>query len=230
MSKIQLIHGSCADQNVDAVVNAANKYLAAGGGICGVLFSKAGYAALQHACNQYATPLNDGDAVMTPAFNIKNAKVIIHAVGPNFSVTPQAYDALAAAYYNALKVLMQNGWHSISFPLISSGIFGGSLPNPAATSAEMCLKAYSRFINNHPDYDIDVRLCAYSTDEYQTAQKVFEGAGIYGGINMEREIKYVEPDDYFPKEIRDKFFDQNEEETVADCGGIQPITIPPIKE
>ena len=42
MSNIVLIHASCADQKVDAVVNAANRYLMAGGGICGVIFKKAG--------------------------------------------------------------------------------------------------------------------------------------------------------------------------------------------
>ena len=44
MSKIQLINASCADQNVDVVVNAANRGLWAGGGICGVIFKKAGMA------------------------------------------------------------------------------------------------------------------------------------------------------------------------------------------
>ena len=49
MSKIVLINGSCADQHVDAVVNAANDGLWAGGGICGVIFKKAGMAALTAA-------------------------------------------------------------------------------------------------------------------------------------------------------------------------------------
>ena len=69
MSRIELINASCADQTVDAVVNAANDGLWAGGGICGVIFRKAGMAELTDACRKYKTPLNDGDAVITPAFN-----------------------------------------------------------------------------------------------------------------------------------------------------------------
>ena len=80
MSSIRLINASCADQNVDAVVNAANAGLWAGGGICGVIFNKAGMIELTDACRRYKTPLNDGDAVITPSFNLKNAKAIIHAV------------------------------------------------------------------------------------------------------------------------------------------------------
>ena len=127
MSKITLLNASCADQTVDAVVNAANSGLWAGGGICGVIFQKAGMAALTAACSKYKTPLKDGSAVITPAFNMTNAGYIIHAVGPDFGRTPDAFKELFDAYYNSLYVLMDNGLHSISFPLISSGIFGGSL-------------------------------------------------------------------------------------------------------
>ncbi len=88
MSNIELLNASCADQEVDAVVNAANAGLWAGGGICGVIFRKAGMTELTDACGKYQTPLKDGDAVITPAFNMKNAKAVIHAVGPNFGVTP----------------------------------------------------------------------------------------------------------------------------------------------
>lgn len=173
MSKIVLLNASCADQTVDAVVNAANDGLWAGGGICGVIFQKAGMAALTTACSKYKTPLKDGAAVITPAFQMKNAKHIIHAVGPNFSVTPKAFKELFNAYYNSLYVLMDNGLHSISFPLISSGIFGGSLDNPVAESTKQCCRAYSKFIADYPHYDIDVKLCAFSAKEMQEAKKVF---------------------------------------------------------
>ena len=148
MSKITLLNASCADQTVDAVVNAANNRLWAGGGICGVIFKKAGMAALTAACSKYKTPLKDGSAVITPAFNMTNAKHVIHAVGPNFGRTPTAFKELFDAYYNSLYVLMDNGLHSISFPLISSGIFGGSLDNPAAESAKQCCRAYKKFVED----------------------------------------------------------------------------------
>ena len=174
MSKIELIHASCADQVVDVVVNAANRGLWAGGGICGVIFQKAGMKQLTDACNKYKTPLKDGDAVITPAFNMTNAKAIIHAVGPNFGVTPTAFKELFDAYYNSLEVLKDNDYHSISFPLISSGIFGGSLDNPAAESAKQCLRAYKKFTTDYPDYDVTVKLCAFSANEMQKAQIEFD--------------------------------------------------------
>lgn len=174
MSKIELIHGSCADQVADVVVNAANSGLWAGGGICGVIFRKAGVDELTAACSKYKTPLNDGDAVITPSFGLTNAKAIIHAVGPNFGVTPTAFEELFKAYYNSLVVMKDNGYHSISFPLISSGIFGGNLPNPAAESTKQCCRAYKRFVQDHPDYDIDVKLCAFGHSEMTLAQEEFE--------------------------------------------------------
>ena len=171
MSNITLLNASCADQTVDAVVNAANGGLWAGGGICGVIFRKAGMRELTEACEKYDTPLNDGDAVITPAFNMKNAKAIIHAVGPNFGITPTAFEELFKAYYNSLMVLKENGYHSISFPLISSSIFGGNLENPVAESTRQCIRAYKQFVEDFPDYEVDVKLCAFTSSEMEKAEK-----------------------------------------------------------
>lgn len=173
MSNIVLINASCADQTVDAVVNAANDELWEGGGICGVIFEKAGPEELEAACSQFETPLKDGSAVITPAFRLTNAKTIIHAVGPDFGVTPTAFNELYDAYYNSLKVLMENDLHSISFPLISSGIFGGALADPAGESTKQCCRAYLKFAADYPDYPVDVKLCAFSKHEMKAAQAVF---------------------------------------------------------
>ncbi len=176
MSRFELLNASCADQTVDAVVNAANGFLWAGGGICGVIFRKAGLAQLTDACNQYQIPLKDGSAVITPAFNMTNAKYIIHAVGPDFGRTPTAFKELFDAYYNSLCVLKENALHSISFPLISSGIFGGKIADPAGVSAKQCRLAYDKFVTDNPEYDIDVKLCAFTASEMQAAKAALESS------------------------------------------------------
>ncbi len=128
---------------------------------------------LTAACKEYKTPLKDGSAVITPAFQMKNAKHIIHAVGPDFGRTPNAFKKLFDAYYNSLCVLKDAGLHSISFPLISSGLFGGCLADPAGESTKQCCRAYLKFCSDYAEYPIDVKLCAFSAKELQSAQSVF---------------------------------------------------------
>ena len=70
MSRLELVNGSCVEQKVDIIVNAANRYLLSGGGVCGAIFSKVGYKELTDACSRIKTLLNDGDAVITESFNI----------------------------------------------------------------------------------------------------------------------------------------------------------------
>jgi len=172
MSSIKLIQGSSIDQNVDAIVNAANKYMMHGGGVARAILLKAGDE-LNKACQKYDLPIKDGEVIVTPSFNITNAKIIIHAVGPNFSITPTAYDKLFNAYYNSLIALKENNYNSISFPLISSGIFSGNIENPIAISTCQCIKAYDRFIKENKDYDIDVLLCAFKENEFLEAKNEF---------------------------------------------------------
>ena len=193
MGNIKLINGSCADQEVDAIVNAANRNLWSGGGICGVIFKKAGYTELTNSCNKIKTPLKDGEAVITPSFNIKNCKYIIHSVGPDFGNTPTAFKELFNAYYNSLKILKDNDLHSISFPLISSGIFGGNLPSPVEESTKQCVRAYQKFNNDYPDYEIEVLLCAFSSKEYKESLIMFNKVmGLVDSYAIQ-ESKLVDP-------------------------------------
>ncbi len=174
MSNITLLNESSISQNVDAIVNAANRKLAPGGGVCGEIFKRANIIDLMIECSYFKRPLPDGSAVITPACQIKNARFIIHAVGPDFSETPTAFKELFEAYYNSLSVLKENDLHSISFPLISSGIYGDVLDNPVAESTKQCLLAYKKFISDYPDYEIDVKVCAYSPESMKEAKPVFE--------------------------------------------------------
>ena len=173
VSTITLLHASAVEQHADAIVNAANRNLWAGGGICGAIFQAAGYSELTAACSAIRTPLWDGEAVITPAFALKNAKAIIHAVGPDFNRRPKAFRELFDAYYNSLVVLKDNDLHSISFPLISSGIYGGQLENPTAESTKQCCLAYRKFTEDFPEYIVDVRLCAYGSQQYADARSEF---------------------------------------------------------
>jgi O-acetyl-ADP-ribose deacetylase (regulator of RNase III) len=173
MSKIELIKGSCVDQKVDAIVNAANKYMQHVGGVAYAIRKRAG-SEIDVACRSHNLPVNDGEVITTPAFNITNAKIVIHAVGPDFNYKKDAFEELYNAYYNSLIELMNNNYHSIAFPLISASIFGGNLPNPVKESTKQCLRAYNKFIEDFKDYDIDVKLCAFLDSEYNDALELFK--------------------------------------------------------
>ena len=113
---------------VDAIVNAANDGLQAGGGVCGAIFKAAGYTKLQNACNAIGH-CPTGSAVITDGFQSK-AKYIIHAVGPRYKDGKHGEDKLLrGAYQKSLQLAVQNGCHSIAFPLISAGIFGYPVEN-----------------------------------------------------------------------------------------------------
>jgi histone macroH2A1 family phosphatase len=104
---------------------------------------------------------------------MKNCKYIIHTVGPDFSYTHNAFKQLYDAYYNSFKVLVENGLTSISLPLISSGIYGGSLDNPVKESCKQCIQAYNDFIQDYKDKNISVKLCAFLDSEYMECRKLF---------------------------------------------------------
>ncbi len=108
---------------VDAVVNAANDQLLAGGGVCGAIFRAAGSHALAAACKPLA-PCPTGDARITPGFNLP-ARFIIHAVGPVWQGGGKdEAELLASAYRAAMRELHVVGGRSIAFPAISTGIYG----------------------------------------------------------------------------------------------------------
>ena len=107
---------------VDAIVNAANEGLLAGGGVCGAIFRAAG-PKLVEACQKLA-PCPTGKARITPGFLLP-AKYIIHAVGPVWHAGEEGEkDLLAGAYKSALRLAAEHGCRSIAFPAISTGIFG----------------------------------------------------------------------------------------------------------
>lgn len=129
---------SITDLSTDAIVNAANEHLQAGGGVCGAIFSAAGYDKLQAACDVFKH-CDTGSAVITSGFCLK-AKYVIHAVGPIWrggqNGEPQA---LYNAYKRSLELAAENGCRSIGFPLISAGIYGYPLEDAWRQALQACL-------------------------------------------------------------------------------------------
>ncbi len=151
MSSITIKKISITDLDTDAIVNAANEGLWAGGGVCGAIFRAAGHDQLQEACDRIGH-CDTGSAVITPGFQLK-AKYVIHAVGPVWKGGRRKEpEQLYGAYYESLKRAMENGCHSIGFPLISAGIFG----YPMELAWEEALAACGTFLKDHSDYSIDI--------------------------------------------------------------------------
>ena len=127
--RVEAVLGDITAETTDAIVNAANSALARGGGVCGAIFAAAG-PGLAQACAAVA-PCPTGEARVTPGFALP-ARFIIHVVGPVWHGGDQGEpELLAAAYRSALAAADRVGARSVSFPAISTGIFG--YPLDAAT-------------------------------------------------------------------------------------------------
>ena len=135
----------------DAIVNAANEGLWAGGGVCGVIFAAAGMSELQAVCNAIGH-CDTGSAVITPAFRL-NAKYIIHAVGPVWNGGDNGEpQKLYGAYRRSLELAVENGCRSIGFPLISAGIFG----YPQDKAWRKAIQACRDFFQKNPEANLQV--------------------------------------------------------------------------
>ena len=110
-----------AQDDIDAVVNAANATLSGGGGVDGALHRAAG-PKLKKA-SEPKGPIKPGEAVITPGFNLPN-DYVIHCLGPVYGQDQPEDELLANCYKNALRLAEENEISSIAFPAISCGAFG----------------------------------------------------------------------------------------------------------
>lgn len=144
----------------DAIVNAANTALQAGGGVCGAIFRQAGKDQLQEACNQLA-PIDVGQAVITPGFNLPS-HYIIHTVGPVYQGGKHGERGLLAqSYRSALQLALEYELSSIAFPLISSGIYG----YPKREALAVATAVFREFLSTYPALHIVLAVIDRSTIE-----------------------------------------------------------------
>jgi O-acetyl-ADP-ribose deacetylase len=125
---VELTIGNIVDQQVDAIVNAANSSLAGGGGVDGAIHRAAGPKLLELCL---ALPVDDhgrrcttGDVKTTEAGRL-NAKYVIHAVGPVYNAenSESAHELLALVHKRALAAAASHHCQSIAFPAISTGAY-----------------------------------------------------------------------------------------------------------
>lgn len=118
-----IIQGDITRMQTDAIVNAANSALRAGGGVCGAIFRAAGVEQLTEACRALGG-CETGRSKVTPGFALP-ARWVIHAVGPVWQGGGHNEAALLrSCYESALEIARQKQCRSVAFPLISGGIYG----------------------------------------------------------------------------------------------------------
>jgi O-acetyl-ADP-ribose deacetylase (regulator of RNase III) len=160
-SVLELVEGDITEMQTEAIVNAANAKLIMGGGVAGAIKRKGG-PKIQEECYKIGGTFVGG-AVKTIGGNLK-AKYVIHAVGPQIGEGNED-KKLKNATLNSLKLADENNIKSISFPAISTGIFGF----PIERCSKIMLRTTIEYLKGRTNIE-RVVFCLFGQDSY----KVFE--------------------------------------------------------
>jgi O-acetyl-ADP-ribose deacetylase len=164
--RTEIIQGDITTQECDAIVNAANSSLLGGGGVDGAIHRAAGPELLE-ACRPLA-PCPTGEARMSLAFKLK-AKYIIHTVGPVWHGGNKGEEyLLAECYRNSLHLALQHKIKSLSFPAISTGIYGF----PIIRASQIAISTTLKYLSNAPEIEKVFFVC-FSEKDYHIYQETF---------------------------------------------------------
>ena len=171
MPLITLVQGDITEQDVDAIVNAANSSLLGGGGVDGAIHRRGGPAILEECrrirAERYPDGLPTGNAVATTAGDLP-ARWVIHTVGPVYSAGEDRSDLLASCHRESLKVADQLGARSVAFPAISTGVYG----YPVAEAAPVAVSAVRAAATNVED----VRFVLFDRASYDVFEQALSRA------------------------------------------------------
>jgi O-acetyl-ADP-ribose deacetylase (regulator of RNase III) len=157
---MEAVKGDITRMKVDAIVNAANRSLAGGGGVDGAIHRAAG-PRLHAECKKLGG-CETGDAIVTPGFNLP-AEYVIHTVGPVWHGGDRGEEELlASCYRRSLEVALENGVLSIAFPCISTGVYG--FPNDKAS--RIAIDAAGSFIEEK-DHINKVFFVCFTDEDYR---------------------------------------------------------------
>ena len=165
--KIECVRGDISKQeDISAIVNAANAQLRTGSGVAGAIHRAAG-PGLAEECRPLA-PIKPGDAVISGAHNLPN-DYVIHCLGPVYGQDKPEDKLLANCYRNALILADENSVRSISFPAISTGVFG----YPMQEAAQI---AFSTIKDTLPELKTvkEIRFVLFSEEDLKLHEKVME--------------------------------------------------------
>ena len=141
--QLTAVHGDITQQDVDAVVNAANRAMRGGGGVDGAIHRVGGRAVLEDCVRRFPHGLATGDAGWTTAGDLP-ARWVIHVVGPNRNAGQTDRSLLTSCYVRALQVADELGSRSVAFPLVSAGVYGWPRDDAIAAALEVLRSAQTR--------------------------------------------------------------------------------------
>jgi len=165
--RIFIIKGDITLQNVDAIVNAANRTLLGGGGVDGAIHDAAGEELLAEC--RTLNGCETGEAKITKGYNLPT-KYVIHTVGPIWrGGNNNEKQLLASCYKNCLKLASENNLRTIAFPSISTGAYRFP-PEPAA---EIALTEIIRFLKSNSTIEKVFVVC-FSEDSFKIYKAKYE--------------------------------------------------------
>lgn len=163
--RIEIVEGDITEQDVDAIVNAANRTLLGGGGVDGAIHRSAGPQLLEE-CRTLGG-CETGQAKITRGYRLK-ARHVIHTVGPVWRGGTSNEEALLAqCYRNSLRLASEHGLRTVAFPSISTGAYGF----PFERATRIALIEICNCLEKDPSIE-RVILVFYGEEAYQAALRV----------------------------------------------------------
>ena len=164
--ELTAVEGDITEQQVDAVVNAANRAMRGGGGVDGAIHRAGGPAVLEDCVRRFPDGLSTGDAGWTTAGNMA-ARWVIHVVGPNHSAGETDRGLLTSCYSRALEVADELGASTVAFPLVSAGIYGWPKDDAIAAAIET--------LRGTPTQVEEARIVAFDRTTYEQVNHALAG-------------------------------------------------------
>jgi O-acetyl-ADP-ribose deacetylase len=159
--ELAVVEGDITEQDVDAVVNAANRAMRGGGGVDGAIHAAAGPGLLTECVERFPDGLPTGAAGWTTGHDL-TARWVIHVVGPNHRAGERDRGLLVSCYTNALRVADELGVATMAFPLVSAGIYGW--PRQDA------IRAAIETLRTTPSHVAEARIVAFGRPTFEEIQ------------------------------------------------------------